>query len=109
MIVFGLLSSLSGILTFITLLLGIPRQRHPVRSGWFIESAITELTVTLVLRTSRPCATQGRAAPELAVMGPSPLNEPTPRGSAESAIWVLLIRRRMLCSSRWVIRGLAEG
>jgi hypothetical protein len=29
---------------------GIPRQRHPVRSGWFIESAITELAVTLVLR-----------------------------------------------------------
>jgi hypothetical protein len=26
-----------------------------------------------------------------------------------SAIWVLLIRRRMLCSSRWVIPGLAEG
>jgi len=29
---------------------GIPRQRHPVRSGWLIESAITELAVTLVLR-----------------------------------------------------------
>src|SRR6185437_7700599 len=30
--------------------------------------------------------------------------------SAESAsIWVLLARRRMLCSSRWVIPGLAEG
>jgi len=28
---------------------------------------------------------------------------------AKSALWVLLIRRRMLCSSRWVIPGLAEG
>jgi hypothetical protein len=28
----------------------MPGQRHPVRSGWFIESAITELAVTLVLR-----------------------------------------------------------
>jgi hypothetical protein len=26
-----------------------------------------------------------------------------------ASIWVLLIRRRMLCSSRWVIPGLAEG
>jgi hypothetical protein len=29
--------------------------------------------------------------------------------STNSAIWVLLIRLRMLCSSRWVIPGLAEG
>jgi hypothetical protein len=28
---------------------------------------------------------------------------------SDSAIWVLLIRRRMLCSLRWVIPGLAEG
>jgi len=27
----------------------------------------------------------------------------------ESAIWVLLIRRRMICPLRWVIPGLAEG
>jgi hypothetical protein len=32
----------------------IPRQRHPARSGWFIESAITEPRVTLTLRTDRP-------------------------------------------------------
>jgi len=29
--------------------------------------------------------------------------------NAESAIWVLLIRMRISCSSRWVIPGLAEG
>jgi hypothetical protein len=28
---------------------------------------------------------------------------------AESAIWVLLVHRRMLCPSRWVIPGLAAG
>jgi len=30
-------------------------------------------------------------------------------GRKYPAIWVLLIRRRMLCSLRWVIPGLAEG
>jgi hypothetical protein len=30
-------------------------------------------------------------------------------GPVNSAIWVLWIRWRMLCSSRWVIPGLAEG
>jgi hypothetical protein len=30
-------------------------------------------------------------------------------GRKYSALWVLLIHRRMLCFSRWVIPGLAEG
>jgi hypothetical protein len=59
MIVFGLLSSVSGIPHLHYPPPGIPRQRHSVRSGWFIESAITELAVTLVLRTNRPFCNAG--------------------------------------------------
>jgi hypothetical protein len=83
MIVFGLLSSLFDILTFITLLPGIPRQRHPVRSGWFIEPAITELAVTLVLRTNRPSATQGKDRARTGRHGP--LTAPRTRRGGRTA------------------------
>jgi Mg2+-importing ATPase len=54
MIVFGLLSSVFDILTFPSLRLGFHASATLSRSGWFIESTITELAVMLVLRTNRP-------------------------------------------------------
>src|SRR6266516_651754 len=53
MIVFGLLSSVFDILTFRTLRLGFHASPTLSRSGWLIESTITELAVMLVLRTNR--------------------------------------------------------
>jgi hypothetical protein len=52
MIVFGLPSSVSDILTSITLRLD-STPVHPARSGWFPESAIAEPAVTLTQRADR--------------------------------------------------------
>ncbi|MBZ4399716.1 magnesium-translocating P-type ATPase [Myxococcus sp. AS-1-15] len=54
MVTFGLLSSLFDVLTF-----GVLRQLFHAgpelfRTGWFIESLLTELAVALVVRTRRP-------------------------------------------------------
>jgi Mg2+-importing ATPase len=54
MVTFGLLSSVFDILTFLTLRLGFGVGAALFRSGWFIESTVTELAVMLVLRTNRP-------------------------------------------------------
>jgi Mg2+-importing ATPase len=54
MLVFGLLSSAFDILTFLTLRLGFGAGATLFRSGWFVESTVTELAVMLVLRTNRP-------------------------------------------------------
>jgi len=54
MIVFGLLSSAFDLLTFAVLRLGFDGSSGLVRSGWFVESTLTELTVMLVLRSRRP-------------------------------------------------------
>lgn len=54
MILFGLLSSAFDIMTFLILRLGFHTSVTEFRSGWFVESTLTELTVMLVLRTSRP-------------------------------------------------------
>ncbi len=54
MIVFGLLSSVFDVPTFLALRLGFHAGATLFRSGWFIESTITELAVMLVLRTNRP-------------------------------------------------------
>jgi Mg2+-importing ATPase len=54
MIVFGLLSSVFDVLTFLALRLGFHAGATVFRSGWFVESTITELAVMLVLRTNRP-------------------------------------------------------
>jgi len=54
MIVFGLISSVFDVVTFVTLRLGLGANQALFRSGWFIESTITELAVMLVLRTNRP-------------------------------------------------------
>jgi Mg2+-importing ATPase len=54
MIVFGLISSVFDIATFLVLHLGFHADPAVFRTGWFIESTATELAVMLVLRTSRP-------------------------------------------------------
>ncbi|MDP1720542.1 MAG: magnesium-translocating P-type ATPase [Candidatus Nanopelagicaceae bacterium] len=54
MVFFGLLSSAFDIMTFLILRLGFHASVTEFRSGWFVESTLTELTVMLVLRTSRP-------------------------------------------------------
>ncbi|HEX5215661.1 MAG TPA: magnesium-translocating P-type ATPase [Vicinamibacterales bacterium] len=54
MVEFGILSSLFDLLMF-GVLLGIFRAGPDVfRTGWFVESLLTELVVALVIRTRRP-------------------------------------------------------
>lgn len=53
MIIFGLLSTLFDILTFVVLRRGFHASPTLFRSGWFIESTLTELSVMMILRTSR--------------------------------------------------------
>jgi P-type Mg2+ transporter len=54
MVVFGLLSSIFDFLTF-GILLGIFHSTPELfRTGWFIESLLTELVIALVVRTRRP-------------------------------------------------------
>jgi Mg2+-importing ATPase len=53
MIVFGLLSSVFDILSFLLMTLVFKTSPEVFRSGWFIESSFTELAVMLTLRTRR--------------------------------------------------------
>lgn len=53
MVSFGLLSSLFDILTFVALLGVFAAGIELFRTGWFVESLLTELAVALVLRTRR--------------------------------------------------------
>jgi Mg2+-importing ATPase len=53
MIYFGLLSSVFDLITFAILRIGFHASATLFRSGWFVESTLTELTVMLVLRTRR--------------------------------------------------------
>jgi Mg2+-importing ATPase len=54
MIVFGLVSSAFDFATFAVLRLGFGADATLFRSGWFLESVVTELAVLFVLRTRRP-------------------------------------------------------
>lgn len=54
MIVFGLISSVFDISTFVVLRAGFGADASLFHTGWFIESTATELAVMLVLRTARP-------------------------------------------------------
>jgi Mg2+-importing ATPase len=54
MIQFGLLSSLFDGITFLALLAMSESQEELFRTGWFVESLLTELAVFLVIRTHRP-------------------------------------------------------
>lgn len=54
MVEFGLLSSLFDFLTFAALLWLFAAGVELFRTGWFVESLLTELVVALVVRTRRP-------------------------------------------------------
>jgi Mg2+-importing ATPase len=54
MVQFGLLSSVFDLLTFGTLLWIFKAAPEEFRTGWFIESLLTELVIALVVRTRRP-------------------------------------------------------
>ncbi|HWA40611.1 MAG TPA: HAD-IC family P-type ATPase [Gemmatimonadales bacterium] len=54
MLAFGLLSSAFDVLTFAVLLAGFHASAPVFRTGWFVESLLTELSVALVVRTRRP-------------------------------------------------------
>ena len=51
---FGLISSVFDFLTFGVLLYVFHAGAELFRTGWFVESLLTELAIALVLRTSRP-------------------------------------------------------
>jgi Mg2+-importing ATPase len=51
MILFGLVSSIFDFLTFATLLFLFHASPEEFRTGWFVESLITELVIALVVRT----------------------------------------------------------
>ena len=54
MIIFGMVSSVFDYLTFGTLLLIFRESPEQFRTGWFVESLMTELFIALVVRTRRP-------------------------------------------------------
>jgi len=54
MVEFGILSSLFDFLTFGVLLGLFAATAELFRSGWFVESLLTELVIALVVRTRRP-------------------------------------------------------
>ncbi|MGI9245161.1 MAG: cation transporting ATPase C-terminal domain-containing protein, partial [Steroidobacteraceae bacterium] len=54
MLEFGCLSSLFDALTFALLLLAFAAPVDLFRTGWFVESLLTELAIALVVRTRRP-------------------------------------------------------
>ncbi len=53
MVLFGLVSSIFDFLTFGTLLFLFHATPEEFRTGWFIESLLTELVIALVVRTRR--------------------------------------------------------
>jgi Mg2+-importing ATPase len=54
MITFGLISSVFDFLTFGALLIVLNASVGAFRTGWFVESVITELLTLLIIRTRRP-------------------------------------------------------
>jgi P-type Mg2+ transporter len=54
MVVFGVLSSVFDFLTFGALLRLLDATPQLFRTGWFVESLLTELVIALVVRTRRP-------------------------------------------------------
>jgi len=54
MVVFGLISSLFDVITFVTLRFVFHAGPELFRTTWFVESLLTELVVALIVRTRRP-------------------------------------------------------
>lgn len=57
MLVFGLLSSLFDLATFVALRFVFHADEHVFQTTWFVVSVLTELAALLVLRTQRPAWT----------------------------------------------------
>lgn len=55
MLVFGLVSCVFDLCTFVVLLKVFGAGVEEFRTGWFVESLLTELAVALVIRTRLPC------------------------------------------------------
>ena len=53
-LVFGLVSSVFDLLTFGVLVLLVRHDVDQFRTGWFLESVLSEILVLLVIRTQRP-------------------------------------------------------
>ncbi len=54
MLEFGALSSLFDCITFAVLLLVFKASIDTFRTGWFVESLLTELVIAIIIRTRRP-------------------------------------------------------
>ena len=54
MLEFGTVSSVFDVVTFVVLLAGFAASEAVFRTGWFVQSLLTELAVALVMRTRRP-------------------------------------------------------
>lgn len=54
MVVFGIISSAFDMLTFAVLLFVFHAGPELFRTGWFVESVLTELAIMMVIRTHRP-------------------------------------------------------
>lgn len=54
MIVFGLMSSLFDFITFAALMILFGQSENMFRTGWFLESLLTELVIIFIVRTKRP-------------------------------------------------------
>ena len=54
MIIFGIQSSLFDFLTFGLLLYIFEVSADEFRTGWFMESLLTEIVILLIIRTQRP-------------------------------------------------------
>jgi P-type Mg2+ transporter len=67
MLVFGLISSAFDVLTFVVLLAVLRVAPPEFRTGWFVESLLTELAILLVVRTHQPLLRSRPGAVLLAV------------------------------------------
>jgi Mg2+-importing ATPase len=54
MVVFGLISSIFDVLTFVAIFQGFAAGEQMFQTAWFVVSLLTELAVVMVLRTERP-------------------------------------------------------
>ena len=68
MIVFGVVSSIFDFLTFAVLVFILKATPEVFRTGWFIESVMTEVLIILVMRTWRPFYTSVPSRPLLVAM-----------------------------------------
>jgi Mg2+-importing ATPase len=68
MIVFGVVSSIFDFLTFAALVFILKATPEVFRTGWFVESVMTEVLIILVMRTWKPFYTSLPSGPLLSAM-----------------------------------------